>query len=110
MLSFTSIVTYLENKKEDLAKELLNRIDNYPKDDYFTIILRVNPNNTCAYYIEPENENYINAFGFAINVVGFSRENYPDNPEITLKNTRDALTKAIAEIQSHINHGQIYNY
>lgn len=107
MLSFTSIITYLENQKEELAKELLEEIDSYPNDDYFTIILRVHPDNTFEYYIESECENYTNAFGFAINVVGFNRENYE---EITLKDTQDAIDQAITTIQKHIHRDQLHNY
>lgn len=107
MLSFTAIIEYLEENKEKLAKELLDEIDNYPHDDYFTIILRVNPDNTFEYYIEPECENYTNAFGFAVNVVGFNRENYE---EITLKDTQEAIDEAITTIQKHIHQGQIHNY
>lgn len=107
MLSFTAIIEDLEKKKKELAQELLNIIDNYPKDNYFTIILTVNPNNTFTYYIEPENENYVNAFGFAINLVGFDRDNHS---EINLNETQKVIDKAIARIQSHINHGQLHNY
>lgn len=107
MLSFTSIIEYLEENKEKLAKELLDEIDNYPKDNYFTIILIVNTNNTFTYHVGPENENYVNAFGFAINLVGFDRNNHS---EINLKETEKMIDKAIARIQSHINHGQLHNY
>ena len=107
MLSFTAIIEDLEKKKKELAQELLDIIDNYPKDNYFTIILTVNPNNTFTYYIEPENENYVNAFGFAINLVGFDRDNHS---EINLNETQKVIDKAIARIQSHINHGQLHNY
>lgn len=100
MLSFTAIIEYLEENKEKLAKELLDEIDNYPHDDYFTIILTVNPDNTFNYYIEPENENYVNAFGF-------DRDNHS---EINLNETQKVIDKAIARIQSHINHGQLHNY
>jgi hypothetical protein len=107
MLSFTAIIENLTNKKEKLARELLNIIDNYPNENYFTIILTVNPNNSFTYHIGPENENYVNAFGFAINVIGLDRENHS---EITLKITQDTIDKAIEKIQSHINRGQIHNY
>lgn len=107
MLSFTSIIEDLKKKKKELAQELLDIIDNYPKDNYFTIILTVNPNNTFTYYIEPENENYVNAFGFTVNILGFNRDNHS---EINLDETQKVINKAIARIQSHINRGQIYNY
>ena len=107
MLSFTAIIEDLEKKKKELAQELLDIIDNYPKDNYFTIILTVNPDNTFTYYIEPENENYVNAFGFAINILGFDRDNHS---EINLDETQKVIDKAIARIQSHIHQGQIHNY
>ena len=107
MLSFTAIIEDLEKKKKELAQELLDIIDNYPNENYFTIILTVNPNNTFNYYIEPENENYVNAFGFAINLVGFDRDNHS---EINLNETEKVIDKAIARIQSHINHCQLHNY
>ena len=107
MLSFTSIIEDLEKKKKELAQELLDIIDNYPNENYFTIILIVNTNNTFTYHVGPENENYVNAFGFAINILGFDRDNHS---EINLDETQKVINKAIARIQSHINRGQIYNY
>ena len=107
MLSFTAIIKYLEENKEKLAKELLDIIDNHPNDNYFTIILTVNANNTFTYHIGPENENYVNAFGFTVNILGFDRDNHS---EINLNETQKVIDKAIARIQSHINHGQLHNY
>ena len=107
MLSFTSIIEDLEKKKKELAQELLDIIDNYPNENYFTIILIVNTNNTFTYHVGPENENYVNAFGFTVNILGFDRNNHS---EINLDETQKVINKAIARIQSHINRGQIYNY
>ena len=107
MLSFTAIIEDLEKKKKELAQELLDIIDNYPNENYFTIILIVNTNNTFTYHVGPENENYVNAFGFTVNILGFDRDNHS---EINLDETQKVIDKAIARIQSHINHGQIYNY
>ena len=107
MLSFTAIIEYLEENKEKLTKELLDEIDNYPHDNYFTIILIVNTNNTFTYHVGPENENYVNAFGFTVNILGFDRDNHS---KINLDETQKVINKAIARIQSHINRGQIYNY
>lgn len=107
MLSFTSIIEDLEKKKKELAQELLDIIDNYPNENYFTIILIVNTNNTFTYHVGPENENYVNAFRFTVNILGFDRDNHS---EINLDETQKVINKAIARIQSHINRGQIYNY
>ena len=107
MLSFTSIIEDLEKKKKELAQELLDIIDNYPNENYFTIILIVNTNNTFTYHVGPENENYVNAFGFTVNILGFDRDNHS---EINLDETQKVINKAIARIQSHINRGQLHNY